>query len=120
VLTDSGGIQEETTSLGVPCVTLRDNTERPITVEHGTNTLVGQNPARIVEVVEEILRTGGKAGKIPELWDGKHRSGLRRYCANGWTAASPSDWWHESVSANSLYRILLKPGRTMVSAALLQ
>jgi len=71
VLTDSGGIQEETTSLGVPCVTLRDNTERPITVEHGTNTLVGQNPARIVEVVEEILRTGGKAGKIPELWDGK-------------------------------------------------
>ena len=51
VLTDSGGIQEETTSLGVPCVTLRDNTERPITVEHGTNTLVGQNPARIVEVV---------------------------------------------------------------------
>ena len=71
VLTDSGGIQEETTSLGVPCVTLRDNTERPITVEHGTNTLVGQNPARIFEVVEEILRTGGKAGKIPELWDGK-------------------------------------------------
>jgi UDP-N-acetylglucosamine 2-epimerase (non-hydrolysing) len=71
VLTDSGGIQEETTSLGVPCVTLRDNTERPITVEHGTNTLVGQNPARIVEVVEEILRTGGKAGKIPELWDGQ-------------------------------------------------
>jgi UDP-N-acetylglucosamine 2-epimerase (non-hydrolysing) len=70
VLTDSGGIQEETTSLGVPCVTLRDNTERPITVEHGTNTLVGQNPARIFEVVEEILRTGGKAGKIPELWDG--------------------------------------------------
>ena len=70
VLTDSGGIQEETTALGISCVTLRDNTERPITVEHGTNTLVGQNPMRIVEVAEEILRTGGKAGKIPELWDG--------------------------------------------------
>lgn len=70
VLTDSGGIQEETTALGVPCVTLRDNTERPITVEEGTNTLVGCNPARILAVVDEILRSGGKAGRIPELWDG--------------------------------------------------
>jgi len=71
VLTDSGGIQEETTALGVPCVTLRDNTERPITVEEGTNTVVGQDPARILAVVDEILRTGGKAGRIPELWDGR-------------------------------------------------
>jgi len=71
VLTDSGGIQEETTALGVPCVTLRDNTERPITVEEGTNTVVGQDPARILSVVDEILRTGGKAGRIPELWDGR-------------------------------------------------
>ena len=70
VLTDSGGIQEETTALGVPCVTLRDNTERPITVEEGTNTVVGQDPARILAVTEDILRTGGKAGRIPELWDG--------------------------------------------------
>jgi UDP-N-acetylglucosamine 2-epimerase (non-hydrolysing) len=71
VLTDSGGIQEETTALGVPCVTLRENTERPITVEQGTNTVVGQDPARIVAVADEILRTGGKAGRVPELWDGR-------------------------------------------------
>jgi UDP-N-acetylglucosamine 2-epimerase (non-hydrolysing) len=71
VLTDSGGIQEETTALGVPCVTLRDNTERPITAEEGTNTVVGQDPARILAVVDEILRTGGKAGRIPDLWDGR-------------------------------------------------
>src|SRR5262249_27791447 len=71
VLTDSGGIQEETTALGVPCVTLRDNTERPITVEEGTNTVVGQDPVRILAVVDDILRTGGKPGRIPELWDGR-------------------------------------------------
>jgi UDP-N-acetylglucosamine 2-epimerase (non-hydrolysing) len=71
VLTDSGGIQEETTALGVPCVTLRDNTERPITVSAGTNTVVGADPARIREVFEDILATGGKAGRVPELWDGK-------------------------------------------------
>ena len=74
VLTDSGGIQEETTALGVPCVTLRDNTERPITVEQGTNTLVGHDPARIVHVTDEILSSGGKAGRIPDLWDGQASS----------------------------------------------
>lgn len=71
VLTDSGGIQEETTALGVPCVTLRENTERPITVEQGTNTLVGTDPHRILAVVGEILAGGGKAGRIPKYWDGK-------------------------------------------------
>jgi UDP-N-acetylglucosamine 2-epimerase (non-hydrolysing) len=71
VLTDSGGIQEETTALGVPCVTLRENTERPITVNEGTNTIVGQDPARVIATVDDILRTGGKAGRIPELWDGQ-------------------------------------------------
>ena len=71
VLTDSGGVQEETTALGVPCITLRDNTERPITVEQGTNTLAGQNPARILAVVDDVLRNAGKAGRIPELWDGR-------------------------------------------------
>ncbi|HTP95741.1 MAG TPA: UDP-N-acetylglucosamine 2-epimerase (non-hydrolyzing) [Burkholderiales bacterium] len=70
VLTDSGGIQEETTALGVPCITLRNNTERPITAEEGTNTVVGQDPARILAVVDEILRTGGRAGRIPDMWDG--------------------------------------------------
>ena len=71
VLTDSGGLQEETTALGIPCITLRDNTERPITVDQGTNTVVGRDPARILAVAEEILRTGGKAGRTPELWDGR-------------------------------------------------
>jgi UDP-N-acetylglucosamine 2-epimerase (non-hydrolysing) len=71
VLTDSGGIQEETTALGIPCITLRENTERPITVEQGTNTVAGRNPAHILAVVEDVLRTGGKAGKVPELWDGR-------------------------------------------------
>ena len=71
VLTDSGGIQEETTALGVPCVTLRENTERPITVDEGTNTVVGQKPSRILSVVDDILRTGGKAGRTPDLWDGR-------------------------------------------------
>jgi UDP-N-acetylglucosamine 2-epimerase (non-hydrolysing) len=71
VLTDSGGIQEETTALGVPCITLRPNTERPITVAEGTNTVVGNDPEKILATVRDILRTGGKAGKIPEFWDGR-------------------------------------------------
>jgi UDP-N-acetylglucosamine 2-epimerase (non-hydrolysing) len=70
VLTDSGGIQEETTALAVPCLTMRDNTERPITVEQGTNTLVGRNRARTLECVDDILKNGGKRGRTPELWDG--------------------------------------------------
>ena len=70
VLTDSGGIQEETTSLSVPCLTMRDNTERPITVEQGTNTLVGRDSARIRACVDDIFRTGGKRGRMPDLWDG--------------------------------------------------
>jgi len=71
VLTDSGGMQEETTALGVPCITLRENTERPITVEEGTNTVAGTDPARILAAVEDTLRSGGKRGRRPELWDGQ-------------------------------------------------
>jgi len=71
VITDSGGIQEETTALGVPCLTMRENTERPITVEQGTNILVGRDHARIVRLAEEIVATGGKRGRVPELWDGR-------------------------------------------------
>ena len=70
VLTDSGGIQEETTALGVPCITLRENTERPITVDQGTNTVVGTNSVRIREAFDDVIANGGKAGRVPELWDG--------------------------------------------------
>ncbi len=71
VLTDSGGIQEETTALGVPCITLRENTERPITAEEGTNTVVGTDPAKILAAFNDIVTHGGKAGRVPELWDGR-------------------------------------------------
>ena len=77
VMTDSGGMQEETTALGVPCLTLRENTERPITVSKGTNTIVGRDPVRIEREVETILTTGGKGGRSPELWDGKASARIR-------------------------------------------
>ena len=70
VLTDSGGIQEETTALGVPCLTMRENTERPITVDQGSNTLVGRDAAAVTGCVEEIMQGRGKQGRRPELWDG--------------------------------------------------
>lgn len=70
VLTDSGGLQEETTALGVPCLTIRENTERPITVDEGTNLLVGTDPIRIVAETRKILRGEGKQGRRPALWDG--------------------------------------------------
>ncbi len=71
VLTDSGGIQEETTALGVTCLTLRENTERPITVTQGTNTIVGSDPAAIRTEVRKVLDGKGKRGCRPELWDGQ-------------------------------------------------
>lgn len=71
VLTDSGGLQEETTALGVPCLTIRENTERPITVEQGTNILVGTDRKAMVSGVQEILAGHGKRGRVPELWDGR-------------------------------------------------
>jgi UDP-N-acetylglucosamine 2-epimerase (non-hydrolysing) len=70
VLTDSGGIQEETTVLGVPCLTFRENTERPITVTHGTNRVVGLDPARVGAAVDDIMTAGAFTPRIPELWDG--------------------------------------------------
>jgi UDP-N-acetylglucosamine 2-epimerase (non-hydrolysing) len=75
VLTDSGGIQEETTILGVPCFTLRDNTERPITVSEGTNTLVGADGSRLSESYAQLKAGARKPAARPELWDG--RSGGR-------------------------------------------
>ena len=88
VLTDSGGIQEETTALGIPCITLRDNTERPITVSQGTNTVVGSDPARIEAAFMDILDTGGKAGQIPEYWDGRAAQRIAAVLAN-WLPAQP-------------------------------
>ncbi|MBI1893442.1 MAG: UDP-N-acetylglucosamine 2-epimerase (non-hydrolyzing) [Candidatus Rokubacteria bacterium] len=71
VLTDSGGIQEETTALGVPCLTLRRTTERPITVTRGTNRVVGTDEVRIAAAWDEIRRGAWPMGRLPELWDGK-------------------------------------------------
>jgi UDP-N-acetylglucosamine 2-epimerase (non-hydrolysing) len=71
VLTDSGGIQEETTVLGVPCLTLRNNTERPCTIEMGTNRLVGTDPRNIVSTAEDVLANGKPAAQLPPLWDGR-------------------------------------------------
>lgn len=71
VLTDSGGLQEETTALGIPCLTLRENTERPITVTEGTNTVVGTDRETIIREAEKALTGAGKAGRTPKLWDGK-------------------------------------------------
>ena len=70
VLTDSGGLQEETTALGVPCLTMRSSTERPITIDEGTNTLVGLDRVLILSGLRSILDGEGKQGRLPELWDG--------------------------------------------------
>lgn len=71
VITDSGGIQEETTYLGTPCLTVRENTERPITVEMGTNTLVGRDVTRLVGEVRRIVFKGKTSSSVPPLWDGR-------------------------------------------------
>ena len=71
VLTDSGGLQEETTALGVPCLTLRNNTERPITVEIGTNTIIGEGLEKLPSLIKNIEEGRYKKGKIPEKWDGR-------------------------------------------------
>jgi len=81
-LTDSGGIQEETTYLGIPCITMRENTERPITVDIGTNVIVGSNTDLIIQETEKILQGKQKIGKIPELWDGRAAERIVEVLAN--------------------------------------
>lgn len=90
VLTDSGGLQEETTALGVPCLTLRENTERPITLEQGTNSLVGRDRDAILAGVQAILEGRGKQGRLPELWDGRAAERI---------AADLFQWLHPAQAA---------------------
>ena len=71
VLTDSGGIQEETTVLKIPCLTLRENTERPVTVELGSNQLVGTDPQKIITAYQNVMNNRFRTPQIPPLWDGK-------------------------------------------------
>ncbi|MEO8523693.1 MAG: UDP-N-acetylglucosamine 2-epimerase (non-hydrolyzing) [Caldimonas sp.] len=88
VLTDSGGIQEETTSLGVPCLTMRPNTERPITITQGTNTLVPRDAGVVLGLVDDILANGGKRGRAPEYWDGRTAERIADHLAL-WLASRP-------------------------------
>ena len=83
VITDSGGIQEETTFLGVPCLTVRKNTERPITVECGTNVVVGRDLDLLREAAHRILRGDSKQGSVPPLWDGHSAERIARVVAAG-------------------------------------
>lgn len=78
ILTDSGGIQEESTILGVPCLTLRENTERPVTIDHGTNRLVGSSKSAIIEQADRVLAGDWQADRVPELWDGRAAERIRQ------------------------------------------
>jgi UDP-N-acetylglucosamine 2-epimerase (non-hydrolysing) len=89
VLTDSGGIQEETTYLGIPCFTLRDTTERPVTVEYGTNTLLGLNPPRIGEVPALIAAARERPARVPEGWDGAAAERLVNVLSQAAVGAAP-------------------------------
>ncbi len=90
VVTDSGGIQEETTFLGIPCFTLRDNTERPVTVEQGTNMLLGLAPERILEVPALLRARSAVGGAIPPLWDGHAAERIRDVLVAWRSGAEPA------------------------------
>jgi UDP-N-acetylglucosamine 2-epimerase (non-hydrolysing) len=90
VLTDSGGIQEETTFLGVPCFTLRDNTERPVTIEMGTNTLLGLLPERIGEIAALLEQARRRRASVPPLWDGRAAARIVDVVARELEPASPA------------------------------
>jgi len=82
IVTDSGGLQEESAALAIPCLTLRENTERPVTVSEGTSTLVGRNVALLERLVDDILAGRYKRGKSPPLWDGKAGERIGREIVN--------------------------------------
>lgn len=84
VLTDSGGIQEETTFMKVPCLTMRDSTERPVTIKKGTNYLVGRKKSRVIRHVDDILNNSYKRSQIPKLWDGKTAKRIVRIIINSY------------------------------------
>jgi UDP-N-acetylglucosamine 2-epimerase (non-hydrolysing) len=90
VITDSGGVQEETTSLGVPCLTMRPNTERPITIDQGTNTLVPRDAGVVLRLVDDILASGGKRGRAPEFWDGRAAGRIATHLADWLAQRTPA------------------------------
>ena len=90
MITDSGGVQEETTALGIPCLTVRESTERPITLSEGTNRLVGLNGGRLVEEVRKVLRGEGKKGRVPKLWDGHASARIVRTLMDQTRSAHPA------------------------------
>jgi UDP-N-acetylglucosamine 2-epimerase (non-hydrolysing) len=91
VITDSGGIQEETTYLGVPCLTVRKNTERPVTVTSGTNILIGDNMGRLKKEVARILAGRPKQGKVPPMWDGHAADRIAAVIASKWSGPEVRD-----------------------------
>lgn len=99
VITDSGGLQEETTALGVPCVTIRENTERPVTVDEGSNVLAGTDPQRIVAEVHKVLLGQGKQGRRPHLWDGKAAERIVDILARELCLRTFQDMWKDTVVA---------------------
>lgn len=90
VITDSGGVQEETTALGIPCLTVRENTERPITLSEGTNLLVGLDGRRLVKEARKAIRGKGKRGSVPKLWDGRASARIVETLAAELTSACPA------------------------------
>jgi UDP-N-acetylglucosamine 2-epimerase (non-hydrolysing) len=89
VLTDASTVQEETTILGIPCLTLHNYTERRITVEQGTNIAVGCNSSLIHRAIAEIMRGGGKKGRLPKFWDGMTANRMAEHLAAWWKQKAP-------------------------------